>query len=1055
MSQAVHLTLQPPNIKTSQPEKRQGGSAGGARHLRKPTVFRGAPRLVWLLLVILTGLSGWPPAVWSGEGEEKTPLKLPEVVIVGQDVSVLKEAKERLVPQELTPASKEVPAEAREKIDLSALAPQGKASPQVTSPGCLFGNPVTGSIARAFLGDEAQYNVGLYRYQNGDYRGALEAFSGLQQDYPQSAFRAAAYYWQGESHAQLGQYDQALKAYQQVIAAFPGERLRDYALLSAADMHVRQQRPAAAVPLLQELLNRYPNSPVAVQARSYLGDTLFRAGQYPEAAGTYSQLLQMGNGANYRAHALFWRAESMFQAGAFEQAEEGYSHFLRSYPRGSRVEEALYGLGWAQLSAQKHRAALETFRRLEREFPRSRFRESLLYAKVYSYLTLKQSGAAQDLYRQLQREFPRGTWTGAATLEFARTAYESGDYDTAASLGRQLVEASPASPLAPVARVLQADLLYREGRFAEAIEAYRRAERDGLPGHVLERTLLKRALASYQRRDFTNAAADLDSLLQQFPNSPAAAEAAFWLGESRFYNRQYRQALQAYQRVPQSSARYPDALYSRGWVHYQSSDWLKAVAEFEALVRNYPEAAVRSEALYRIGEVQFNLKNFDKAIGAYQQLVREYPEDKLVPSARFRIGWVRYKNGQTAQASRDLSEVVRDYPNHPVTAEARYWLGMAHLSEKQLDAARAQFEAVLALRPSPELAGQTVLRLGDTFYNQGKYDAAIEAYQRLAVYPAAEQHRPEAEYGIILSLYQLRRLNDYHTRARAFIEHYPTHPLSSTVLYQLAELLEAEGRPQLAMKTFQEVIDRFGQSELAESARLRRAELLATQGEWAAAAAEYQRVWHTARSEVIKTDALYGLAKAQSELKLYDAAAASYQRLMHDYPAGRFAVAAQRGWAHALTQAGRKAEAKQAWQDWLARAPKGASTGEAHLELGRLWQGEGAYQKALEHFTTALGQGPPELAVQAQYEIGQTYTLQKQYQQGTLELLKVAYLYPQHTRWVQRALFQAAANYEQEQKWPEALAIYQKILKEVAGSESQERASHKIEQLKKKRNSGA
>jgi tetratricopeptide (TPR) repeat protein len=156
-----------------------------------------------------------------------------------------------------------------------------------------------------------------------------------------------------------------------------------------------------------------------------------------------------------------------------------------------------------------------------------------------------------------------------------------------------------------------------------------------------------------------------------------------------------------------------------------------------------------------------------------------------------------------------------------------------------------------------------------------------------------------------------------------------------------------------------------------------------------------------------------------------------------------------------LSQAGRKAEARQAWQDWLKRAPTDALTGEAHVELGLLWQGDGAYQKALEHFAKALGQSPPELAAQAQYEIGQTYTLQKNYQQGTLELLKVAYLYPQQTRWVQQALFQAAANYEQEQKWQEALAIYQKIVKEVAGSESQARASQKIEQLKKKRDSGA
>jgi cytochrome c-type biogenesis protein CcmH/NrfG len=56
---------------------------------------------------------------------------------------------------------------------------------------------------------------------------------------------------------------------------------------------------------------------------------------------------------------------------------------------------------------------------------------------------------------------------------------------------------------------------------------------------------------------------------------------------------------------------------------------------------------------------------------------------------------------------------------------------------------------------------------------------------------------------------------------------------------------------------------------------------------------------------------------------------------------------------------------------------------------------------------------------------------------------------------VQRSLFQAATNYEQEQKWQEALAIYQKIVKEMPQSESREQAAQKIEQMKKKLGSGA
>ncbi|MBI3325574.1 MAG: tetratricopeptide repeat protein, partial [Nitrospinae bacterium] len=304
-------------------------------------------------LTLMALLVGWPPRTWGGEREEKPPLKLPEVVILGQDVSVLKEAKERPEPQQLTPAMKEIPGEAKEKIDLSDLEQGGKTAPALSSPGCLFGNAFTGSIARAFLRDEAVYKVGLYRYQAGDYPGALEAFSRLRLDYPQSPFRGAALYWEGESHFQLGQLDKALAAYQQVVQNFPRERLRNYALYSAADVHLRNQQPERAVPLLRELVTKYPTSSVLGHARRYLAEALFRTAQYAEAAEAYTQLLTPRNGGSYRPHALFWRAESLFQQTAFEQSEQAYHEFLRAYPQSPRVEEAMYGLGWAQLNAKK------------------------------------------------------------------------------------------------------------------------------------------------------------------------------------------------------------------------------------------------------------------------------------------------------------------------------------------------------------------------------------------------------------------------------------------------------------------------------------------------------------------------------------------------------------------------------------------------------------------------------------------------------------------------------------------------------------------------------
>jgi tetratricopeptide (TPR) repeat protein len=209
------------------------------------------------------------------------------------------------------------------------------------------------------------------------------------------------------------------------------------------------------------------------------------------------------------------------------------------------------------------------------------------------------------------------------------------------------------------------------------------------------------------------------------------------------------------------------------------------------------------------------------------------------------------------------------------------------------------------------------------------------------------------------------------------------------------------------------------------------------------------------KSDVVRVDALYGVAHAQHALKRYDAAIDAYRQVALELPDNRFTVASLRGLAQVFTQSGRQAEARQAWETLLQRAPKDATAAEARVELGLLLQSAGEHRRALEQFSQALARATPEVAARAQYEIGRTYTAEKNYQQGALELLKVAYLYPQQQRWVELALFEAAANYEQERKWQDALAIYQKIVNEVSGDKPREQATQKIEQLKKKLNSGA
>jgi tol-pal system protein YbgF len=122
-----------------------------------------------------------------------------------------------------------------------------------------------------------------------------------------------------------------------------------------------------------------------------------------------------------------------------------------------------------------------------------------------------------------------------------------------------------------------------------------------------ERRDFEAAMALFRASDFAGAAAAFGAFQRRYPQSGYTDSASFWLGNSHYANKAYREAVAALQalaaRSPESP-RAPDALLGVANSQVELKDTRAARATLETLVKQYPQSEAAVAARERLARLR-------------------------------------------------------------------------------------------------------------------------------------------------------------------------------------------------------------------------------------------------------------------------------------------------------------------------------------------------------------------------------------------------------------------------------------------------------------------
>ncbi len=129
----------------------------------------------------------------------------------------------------------------------------------------------------------------------------------------------------------------------------------------------------------------------------------------------------------------------------------------------------------------------------------------------------------------------------------------------------------------------------------------------GPSGRDAVRERYEQLLARLREGDLDIAQEGFTSFLSEHPTSELAPNARFWLGESYYGKKDYRRAIDAYERVERdhpASEKVPAALLKKGYSFLALRDQRQAAQVFQALVSRYPKTQEASKATEKLAQLK-------------------------------------------------------------------------------------------------------------------------------------------------------------------------------------------------------------------------------------------------------------------------------------------------------------------------------------------------------------------------------------------------------------------------------------------------------------------
>jgi TolA-binding protein len=656
---------------------------------------------------------------------------------------------------------------------------------------------------------------------------------------------------------------ESIKAYADLAAKYPQDTSAPQAAYMAAFASLGLEDYRGALQHAAAFNKSYANHALATDVKHVEAESQLLLGQHAEAERLYKQLL--ASQPNH-AEAAQWKIRHALALSLQKKHAETVAALESQLPSLARPEqqaEARYLIGASQSELKQFDAAAKSLEASLKASDSWRQADAATLLLAQAYRQLNKLPEAVATARKLASGYPQSKLLDQAHYRWGEYAYAAGDYKTAAAQYQQVLTSWPQSPLAVNALYGLGWSQFSTNDYAAAAKSFTTLVQNYAKDPLVPRAQYARGLARHQIKEHAGAIDDLQAFLATNPSPPDKSDARYILGLCQTNAKQEEAAIATFETLLKEDPQYAKAdevLYELAWTQKSLDQQADAAATFARLAEKHPNSRHAAESLFHVGEREYQQEKFDKAAVAYHAATTKAGDNTdLKEKATHKLAWAYYRQDDFPKAQQTFAYQRSTFKNGKLAADAAFMEGESLFKQGKYQEALAAYEQVkdpstpdfltLALLHGGQSAGQlkqwpksvelldraakqaSEAFLPEILYEQGwakqnlgRADEAIALYEAVTTKTNAEV-AARARF-MIGEIYFEKK--DHKEALRNFFKcayGYGYPYWQANAHYEAARCLEVLQLPEQAKKSYEEIVQKFPQSDKAALAQKRLREL--------------------------------------------------------------------------------------------------------------------------------------------------------------------------------------------------------------------------------------
>lgn len=651
-------------------------------------------------------------------------------------------------------------------------------------------------------GPASSYYAGFIEYSQGDFVNSLIDLKRAEQN---EAYSKIVPYLVANVYYRQKNYDELLAYAEKVIAREGVSNKEEIALLSAEAYYKKNDFKSALAGYQQYLEGREEKADKGVMLRAgYVAYTLGEnAAAIKYLKSSFTDTDSVGFYSAYYLGALYLKQDQK------QMAQTAFDIARKYRPDQKLVEESTYQFAKVSYDLGRPDLAIAEFEKMLVTFPTSTHVNEIKELLSQAYVNASNYNKAIEYIEALPKRSPAVDRAfQKATMLKGIELFNKEDYPAAV----QYFEKSLKYPI-DQDYVAEASFWCGEAysigkKYELAAEQYQRII--GISGYSNPDILLKAryglGYAYYSLQQYDRALFNFKEFVNKAPRTDGnLADGILRLADCYYVSKSYPEALINYRKVIQLRSVDDD------YAHLQSGAILgimrkydEAGAEFDRIVKNYPQSRILDEALFQRAQLDFEQGNYASAVTGYSTLIQTKATSRFVPYAYTRRAASYFNLKEYNKTAQDYITVLENYGGHPASNDVLIPLQEAlNLSGKSSD-----FDKYLAefKKAHPDAKGIESVEFEsakNSYFNQD-YQKAIAALTNYTINYPESPRTGEAKYYQAESYY---RIKDWTKALSIYTElsQDKSFLFASKVIGRLAELEFKQGHYEKSVPYFQQL----------------------------------------------------------------------------------------------------------------------------------------------------------------------------------------------------------------------------------------------------------